>query len=422
MVDFGAPEREAGGLERTLADHVLAVSDAVDRVRDATGDDVHLAGYSQGGMFCYQTAAYRRNDGLGSLITFGSPVDTRQAMPFGLPEQFATGAAELLADALRGWGLPAWASRNGFKLLDPVKSLRHQIEFLLQLHDRQALLPRERQRRFLEGEGWVAWPGPAMADFVRQFITHNRMLEGGFTIEDRLVTLADIDCPILAVVGTVDEIAPPPGVRAILQAAPRAEVYEVTLHAGHFGLVVGSRSTEITWPAVAGWVRWQAGEGEPPEAVAPMGPSSPELAVRNRVGYGIELAAAVGEGIARTTVGATRHTVRGVRELAREAAGQLPRLARLEQIQPSTRISLGLLVEERRRKAPEETFFLFEDRAYTAKAVDERIDNVVRGLIAIGVRQGEHVGVLMGTRPSALALAVAISRLGAVSVLLQTRR
>jgi len=224
VVDFGAPEREAGGLERTLADHVLAVSDAVDRVRDATGDDVHLAGYSQGGMFCYQTAAYRRNEGLGSLITFGSPVDTRQAMPFGLPEQFATGAAELLADALRGWGLPAWASRNGFKLLDPVKSLRHQIEFLLQLHDRQALLPRERQRRFLEGEGWVAWPGPAMADFVRQFITHNRMLEGGFTIEDRLVTLADIDCPILAVVGTVDEIASPPGVRAILQAAPRAEV------------------------------------------------------------------------------------------------------------------------------------------------------------------------------------------------------
>jgi putative long chain acyl-CoA synthase len=74
-VDFGAPEREAGGLERTLADHVLAVSDAVDRVREFTGEVVHLGGYSQGGMFCYQAAAYRRNDGLGSLITFGSPVD-----------------------------------------------------------------------------------------------------------------------------------------------------------------------------------------------------------------------------------------------------------------------------------------------------------------------------------------------------------
>src|SRR5436853_3686669 len=135
--------------------------------------------------------------------------------------------------------------------------------------------------------------------------------------------------------------------------------------------------------------------------------------------YGLELAGAVGTGMARSIVGTADRTVRGVRELAREAAGQLPRLARLEQIQPSTRISLGLLVEERRRKAPEEIFFLFEDRAYTAKAVDERIDNVVRGLISIGVRQGEHVGVLMSTRPSALAAVVAISRLGAVSVLLR---
>ncbi len=32
VVDFGHPEREPGGLERTLTDHVLAVSDAIDRI------------------------------------------------------------------------------------------------------------------------------------------------------------------------------------------------------------------------------------------------------------------------------------------------------------------------------------------------------------------------------------------------------
>src|SRR5205807_5643598 len=112
-------------------------------------------------------------------------------------------------------------------------------------------------------------------------------------------------------------------------------------------------------------------------------------------------------------------TARSVRELGREAAGQLPRLARLEQVQPGTRISLGLLVEERTRRAPDELFFLFEDRAYSARDVGRRIDNVVRGLISIGVRQGEHVGVLMGPRPSALALVAALSRVGAVAVLLR---
>ncbi len=423
VVDFGAPEREEGGLERTLTDHVLAVSEAVDRVHGATGRDVHLGGYSQGGMFCYQTAAYRRNADVGSLITFGSPVDTRLAMPFGLPEQLAAGAAGLLAESVLGRiAVPAWVSRTGFRLLDPAKSLRSRIEFILRLHDREALLAREGQRRFLEDEGWVAWPGPALAEFLRQFIAHNRMLEGGFVIEGRLVTLADIACPILSVVGSVDEIAPAPGVRAIRQAAPRADVYELCLQAGHFGLVVGSKSNTITWPTVAQWTQWRAGEGELPEAVSRVpDDGSTELVprVRNRLGYSLELAGGVGVGIARSAVGTARRAVRTVEGLTREAASQLPRLARLEQIQPGTRISLGLLVEERRRRGRDEIFFLFEDRAYTAGDTNERIDNVVRGLISIGIRRGEHVGVLMGTRPSALALIVAISRIGAVSVLLR---
>jgi len=422
VVDFGAPEREEGGLERTLTDHVVAVSNAVDQVRAAAGSDVHVSGYSQGGMFCYQAAAYRRSEGVSSVITFGSPVDTRLSMPFGLPEQIATGAAGVFADLFRSWALPAWASRTGFQLLDPVKSVRNRVEFLLQLYDREALLPRERQRRFLEADGWVAWPGPAMADFLRQFIAHNRMLEGGFVIDDRLVTLADIDCPILSVVGTVDEIAPAPGVRAIRQAAPRADVYELALRAGHFGLVVGSLSAAITWPTVAEWARWRSDGGERPAEITRVADDAPlELSprVRNRVGYGIELATGVGTGLVRGALGTATRAVRGAREITREAVGQLPRLARLEQIQPSTRISLGLLVEERRRKAADEIFFLFEDRAYSAWQVGDRIDNIVRGLISIGVRQGEHVGVLMGSRPSALALAVAINRLGAVSVLLR---
>jgi len=44
VVDFGSPEHEEGGLERDLTDHVVAVSDAVDEVREITGRNVHLGG------------------------------------------------------------------------------------------------------------------------------------------------------------------------------------------------------------------------------------------------------------------------------------------------------------------------------------------------------------------------------------------
>ncbi len=422
VVDFGAPEHEEGGLERTLTDHVLGVNECIDTIRAETGEDVNLGGYSQGGMFAYQTAALRRGEGIASLIAMGSPVDTSAAMPLGLPEDIAEGVAEVLATVLARGALPAWASRTGFRMLDPAKSLRQRLDFLMQLHDREALLPREGQRRFLMGDGFVAYPGPALADLMRQFIAHNRMLQGGFVIEDRLVTLADIALPILTFVGTVDSIAPPPSVRAVRFAAPRADVYEVPLNAGHFGLVVGSGANRTTWPVVARWALWRAGQGERPEEAQPVGdeePDRPPPGLAQRVGFGLELATGVGAGIGRSLAFTASRTADTMRLIGEEVTNQLPRLARLERVSPNTRISMGLLLDELANKQPEEVAFLNEDRAFTQTQIKDRVDNVVRGLIHIGVHQGDHVGVLMNTRPSGLSVVMALSRLGAIGVLMR---
>ena len=127
VIDFGEPDKVEGGMQRNLADHVVALSEAIDTVKETTGRDVHLAGYSQGGMFCYQTAAYRRSKDLASIVAFGAPVDTLAALPMNLPAGLAAGAADFMADHVA----------------------QSRLDFLRQLHDREALLPREQQRRFL---------------------------------------------------------------------------------------------------------------------------------------------------------------------------------------------------------------------------------------------------------------------------------
>src|SRR4051812_43554744 len=264
LVDFGAPEREEGGMSRTLDDHVRAVSQAVERVRAATGRDVHLAGYSQGGMFCYQAAAFRRADGIASILALGSPVDLHRTL------QVGEDATERLLGGLRAalsWplarieGLPGFLTSTGFKLLSARKEVRQLVDFVKNLHDREALEKREAKRLFLGGEGFVAWPGPAFRKFVDELIVGNRMLSGGFVIDGHSVTLSDLTCPILYMVGSRDEMGRPAAVRGIRGAAPKVDkMYEIVLKAGHFGLVVGTTALTVTWPSIVEWMRGKVPE------------------------------------------------------------------------------------------------------------------------------------------------------------------
>jgi putative long chain acyl-CoA synthase len=424
VIDYGSPDQVEGGMDRTLTDHIVALSQAIDTVKETTGQDVHLAGYSQGGMFCYQTAAFRRSKDVASIIAFGSPVDTLAGLPGGLPANLAVGVADFLADhVFNRIDIPSWLARTGFQLLDPIKTAKSRVDFLMQLHDREALLPREQQRRFLDSEGWIAWSGPAVSELLKQFVSHNRMMTGGFAIQGQLVTLSDITCPVLAFVGEVDDIGQPPAVRGIKRAAPKAEVYEAIIRAGHFGLVVGSKAATITWPTVGDWVLWVSGREPRPANIVPMPDTSPDgaetgVAMSSLLMHGFAEASELAMTLARGAAGAVVAANRSVRTLAIETARTLPRLVRLGQINDHTRISLGRIIAEQADEAPDGEFLLFDGRVHTYQAVNRRIDNVVRGLIEVGVRQGTRVGVLMDTRPSALVAIAALSRLGAVAVLM----
>jgi putative long chain acyl-CoA synthase len=423
LADFGRPELTEGGMERTLDDHLLAVDNAIEEITTRTGKNVHLLGYSQGGMFAYQVAAYRKSRKIASIVTFGSPVDIHRSLP-GVKDSLAGRFARVARKALE-WplqelnGLPGAFTSAGFKFLNPAGEVKQLVHVLGLLHDRAELERQEPKRRFLGGEGFVAWPGPALKNFIDEVIVANRMASGGFVVNGVTTTLHDITCPILYFVGLRDEVARPASVRGIRKAAVRSDVFSVDVPAGHFGLVVGTRAMKQTWPTVLDWVHWRAHGGSPPKSLSPQaedvsdGVEEPDTSTSTTL---YDVATDFMDGVWERA-GAMSEEVGSVMDSLR---WQIPRLARLETLHDQSQVSVGQVLSEQAKAIGDKTFFIWHGRAYSYREADRRVSRMAAGLYAGGVRRGQYVGILMDNHPNYLVSVGAISRLGAVSVLINT--
>ena len=414
VIDYGRPETTPEILERTLSDLVVALDRAVEHICTFRGSDVFVGGYSQGGMLGYQVAAYRSTKGVAGVVSFGAPVDFRGGLPSSVSPEVIAKAGKVLGSVGSRVSVPGWLTRNAFRVVDPVKATRKQVDFLLALHDRDALLPREGQRRFIDGDGWLTAPGPALAEFAHQFLEHNRMLQGGIVVNGVALSLADITCPMLAVIGDSDIVASAGTIRPLKDAAPNSDTWEAHVTAGHLGLVLGSRAQAQGWPAVIEFVHWADGNGPEPSLARRIAdveergvPDIPH--VPREPGTRLLL---------KQVASSTADAGRNLRRTLESASVQARRLARV-QSSGSVRESLALTLDEQAAKNPTHIQFLYQGTAVTRADAKMRIDAVTRGLLHIGVHQGDHVGILMGARPSAVSAVAAVNRIGAVSVMLR---
>jgi fatty-acyl-CoA synthase len=81
----------------------------------------------------------------------------------------------------------------------------------------------------------------------------------------------------------------------------------------------------------------------------------------------------------------------------------------------------GDVAAEAARRWGDREALVHGDRRWTHAQVAAEVDRVAKGLIAIGVRPGDHVGVWLVNRPEWVFLQHAIPRVGAVTVGLNTR-
>ena len=85
-------------------------------------------------------------------------------------------------------------------------------------------------------------------------------------------------------------------------------------------------------------------------------------------------------------------------------------------------LTLNQLLREKTAGAPDHEFMVYSDRdlRFTYREFDNRVDDLARGLYAIGVRKGDHLGIWATNVPDWLTYMFACARLGAVAVTVNT--
>ena len=73
-------------------------------------------------------------------------------------------------------------------------------------------------------------------------------------------------------------------------------------------------------------------------------------------------------------------------------------------------------------KQPDHEFIVYPDRnlRFTYKEFDERVDNLAKGMLAIGIEKGDHVGIWAKNVPEWLTYMFATAKIGATIVTVNT--
>src|SRR5450759_4109197 len=84
--------------------------------------------------------------------------------------------------------------------------------------------------------------------------------------------------------------------------------------------------------------------------------------------------------------------------------------------------TLGDLLEKYAIEAPDREFMVYTDRnlRFTYRQFNERVDQLAKGLLYIGVNQGDKVGIWANNVPDWLTFMFATAKIGAVLVTINT--
>ncbi len=269
LIDWNEPSRLDSAL--SLDDYVTRyIDNCVDVVRDRSDQDaINLLGYCMGGTL---TAMY--------TALYGAKVNALGLMAAGLCFEETGGVLEqwgnedtydprLVTDTFGN--MPAWYLDDGFAMMDPVDNyVSKYITLYENLEDDEFVGNFARMERWLS-EG-IDLAGTAYAEFLEKIYQNNELYNGTLELGGERVDPANIDVPLLQILGEYDHLIPPAASKPFNDVVGSEDITTIESSSGHIGLSVSSSSHDEVWPAVSEWYHERSG-GADIESVDGIGPT-----------------------------------------------------------------------------------------------------------------------------------------------------
>lgn len=260
LIDWGKPSRKQAGL--TLKDYISDyLPPCLDAVRKHSGSSkLNLHGWSMGGGMALAYTALFKDPDINSIVTYGTPIDGHANGAMGkqyqkLARLMKTARFNLRKVPASLLYTPGWANVIGFKLLDPVGSLKGYWTLFNNLEDRDYVAQHANQAAFIDS--LEAYPGGALRDWFCSIWLENETVRGQFKVGKSVAYFADIKCPVLGVAGKSDNLVNVPCAKAINNVVG-SEVKEFFIGpGGHISIMSGKEAPATIWAKTASWLKLQ---------------------------------------------------------------------------------------------------------------------------------------------------------------------
>lgn len=262
LIDWGKPSRQHAhySLKTYVSDLMPGLIASVRR--HSGSQQVSLHGWSMGGGLALAYAAQSKDLDIRNIITLGTAVDGHANGPLG--RQYAR-LGKLLRSARLDWRrvparwnyAPGWVNVIGFKLSDPVNSIKGYLDLLRNLHDREFVAQHANQGAFIDA--LEAYPGGVIRDWMCSVWLENETARGELTVGRNTVHFADVKSSLLCVAGRGDNLANVPCCQRLMDVVGSEDREFYIAPGGHIGIVSGSQAAESVWAKTADWLEQRSG-------------------------------------------------------------------------------------------------------------------------------------------------------------------